>query len=145
MTFQEKVEKVVELRITIVGFDVYPAAIDSNRVASGAVDWRRAIPELGEHWTAYELPAGVVTALIALLDRLEMNYGAVDMIVTPDGRHVFLEVNPIGQFYWIEHTVGHPISTSIAGLLTGRSRRRVEPVHPLRGRRKISPSTGAPW
>lgn len=133
MTFQEKIEKAVELRITIVGFDVYAAAIDSHRVPGAAVDWRRAIPELREHWTAYELPAGVATALLALLDRLGMNYGAIDMIVTPDGRHVFLEVNPVGQFYWIERTVGYPISTSIAGLLSGRLPPRVAPDHRPRG------------
>jgi hypothetical protein len=49
---------------------------------------------------------------------LGLNYGAIDIIVTPDGRHVFLEVNPVGEFFWLECCSPHlPISQAIANLL----------------------------
>ncbi|HUR83641.1 MAG TPA: MvdD family ATP-grasp ribosomal peptide maturase [Thermoanaerobaculia bacterium] len=126
MTFQEQIEKALELRVTIVGHEVFAAAIDSSRDPKAGVDWRRATDALRSHWHPYLLPATVRDGLIALLDDLEMNYGAIDVIVTPEGRYVFLEVNPVGQFGWIEQSVGYPIASSIAGLLTGRLRRRVE-------------------
>jgi hypothetical protein len=131
MTFQEKILKALELRVTIVGHDVFAASIDSNQVESGRTDWRRAMDELSPHWKPYELPTRVRSELLTLLDRLELNYGAIDVIVTPDGRYVFLEVNPVGQFGWIEDAVGYPIAASIAGLLTGRLPRRVEVPHKL--------------
>jgi len=46
-----------------------------------------------------------------------LNYGAIDIILTPDGRHVFLELNPSGEFLWLERTPGLPISHAIADLL----------------------------
>lgn len=126
MTFQERIEKALELRITICGHEVFAAAIDSSRAPNADVDWRRATDVLRKHWNPYALPASLRDGLIALLDRLEMNYGAIDVIVTPEGRHVFLETNPVGQFGWIEQAVGYPIASTIAGLLTGRLPRRVD-------------------
>jgi glutathione synthase/RimK-type ligase-like ATP-grasp enzyme len=126
MTFQERIEKALELRVTIVGHDVFAAAIDSSQVPDAAIDWRRASDSLRRHWQPYVLPSQIRDALVDVLDRLELNYGAIDVIVTPEQRFVFLEVNPVGQFGWIEQCVGYPIANSIAGLLTGRSGRRVD-------------------
>jgi hypothetical protein len=33
-------------------------------------------------------------------------YGAIDMRLTPDGRYVFLEINPAGQWLFVEHRTG---------------------------------------
>jgi glutathione synthase/RimK-type ligase-like ATP-grasp enzyme len=46
-----------------------------------------------------------------------LNYGAIDIIVTTDDRYVFLEVNPVGEFFWLELYAGLPISHAIADLL----------------------------
>ena len=58
------------------------------------------------------------------MDYFSLNYGAIDIILTPDGRHVFLELNPSGEFFWLERTPGLPISDAIADLLLGHSMRR---------------------
>jgi hypothetical protein len=44
-------------------------------------------------------------------------YGAYDFIVTPDNRYVFVEVNPSGQWLWIEDLAGCPISEAVAAEL----------------------------
>ena len=49
--------------------------------------------------------------------KLCLNYGAIDIILTPDNRHVFLEVNPVGDIFWLEATPGLPISSAIADIL----------------------------
>ena len=46
-----------------------------------------------------------------------LDYGAADLIVTPDGRYVFLEVNPNGQYGWVENMTGMPIGSAIADQL----------------------------
>ena len=58
-----------------------------------------------------------------LLEKL-LTGGAIDALLvglrTPDGRHVFLEINPAGEWEWIQATVGHPIADALADVLTGR-------------------------
>jgi D-alanine-D-alanine ligase-like ATP-grasp enzyme len=58
------------------------------------------------------------------MDALGLNYGALDFIVTPEGRHVFLEVNPAGEFMWLMRYPGLPIAEALADVLAGRVARR---------------------
>ena len=125
MTFQETVTKAVELRITIIGRQVFTAAIDASRSERATHDWRRDGFDLLEYWVEHPLPDSVAEKLLALLDRLGLNYGAIDVILTPDGRHVFLEVNPVGEFFWLEKTPGFPLSAALADVLLDPSKRRL--------------------
>ena len=56
---------------------------------------------------------------------LGLVYGAIDMRLTPNGEYVFLEVNPAGQWLFIEQATGQPISAAIAEALIARA-----PSHP---------------
>lgn len=125
MTFQEAVEKRVELRVTVVGREVFTAAIDPSKSERATHDWRRDGAGLLRDWVEHPLPDEVADQLLALCDRLGLNYGAIDIIVTPDDRHVFLEINPVGEFFWLEHTPGFPLTRAIADLLTDPSKRRL--------------------
>lgn len=127
MTFQEMVPKALELRVTVVGDRVMAASIDSQSSARAAHDWRRDGLRMVNDWRPYELPPDVEEKLLRLMDHFVLNYGAVDIIVTPEGRHVFLEVNPVGEFFWLERSPGLPVSDAIADVLLGRSRRRTAP------------------
>jgi glutathione synthase/RimK-type ligase-like ATP-grasp enzyme len=124
MTFQEMVPKSLELRVTIVGTSIFSASIDSQSSERAAHDWRRDGVGLIEDWKNYQLPANVEERLLKLMDYFGLNYGAIDIIVTPDGRHVFLEVNPVGEFFWLERTPRLPISKALADVLLGRAPRR---------------------
>jgi glutathione synthase/RimK-type ligase-like ATP-grasp enzyme len=67
------------------------------------------------------LPPEVHERCVRLVEQLELCYGAIDMILTPDGRYVFLEINPSGQYLWIEQETGLPISAAICDfLMTGQ-------------------------
>lgn len=124
MTFQERVAKQVELRVTVVGSQVFAASIDPTLTGRAAEDWRRDGVELIDHWKPYDLPVDIATRLVGLLDRFDLNYGAIDLIVTPEGRHVFLEINPAGEYFWLDRCPGLPISEAIADTLLGRAPRR---------------------
>ena len=123
-TFQEAIPKALELRATIVGERVMTASIDSQSSARAAHDWRRDGLRMVEDWRPYELPREVEVKLLRLMDYFGLNYGAADFIVTPDGGHVFLEVNPVGEFFWLERHPGLPVSEAIADVLLGRAHRR---------------------
>jgi MvdD family ATP-grasp ribosomal peptide maturase len=118
MTFQENVPKALELRITIVGQRVFTAAINSQSFQGATYDWRKQGRTLKDAWQAYDLPPDVEKKLLQLMAEFGLNYGAIDMIITPDGEYVFLEINPVGEFFWLEIFSPHfPISQAIAEIL----------------------------
>jgi hypothetical protein len=118
--FQEYVEADVDVRVTIVGGDVFPAAIHSADT-DYPVDFRMSIGQaLVEPMT---LPDDVVARLLALMARLGIVYGAFDLRRTPRGEYVFLEVNTAGEFLFIEDRTGQPIAEAVAGWLTHPVRR----------------------
>ena len=120
--FQERVKKNVELRITIIGSVVFPVMIYSLRSERTRDDWRAHYPDItyGEHYT---LPPQVEQACLNLVERLGLNYGAIDMIVTPEGEHVFLEINPVGQYLWLEKEIPSlPLTDTLIDLLVRGSR-----------------------
>lgn len=111
--FQEYIPG-VDLRITIIGDEMYAAEIDA-RGTSYPVDMRMVIGESTVR--AVALPAPVEDALRRLMRRLGLVYGAVDMRRTPDDDYVFLEVNPAGQWLFVEQLTGLPITRTVAALL----------------------------
>src|SRR5262249_21476922 len=119
--FQGYVPKRVELRITVVGERVFPAEIHSQQTQHTKHDWRRYDLDNTPHFP-HDLPCEIRERCVSLVKRLDLCYGAIDMVLTPDGRYVFLEINPSGQYMWIEAQTGLPISAAIADLLSaGRS------------------------
>jgi MvdD family ATP-grasp ribosomal peptide maturase len=124
MTFQEQLPKALELRTTVVGDRVFTASIDSQASAQAQYDWRKDGVALLKNWQRFDLPSHVEQQLLRLMDYFALNYGAVDFILTPEGRYVFLEINPVGEFFWLEDYPGLPISSAIADVLLGRAFRR---------------------
>ena len=63
--------------------------------------------------------------------RLGLRFGAIDLILTPDGRYVFLEINPNGAWLWMQRTTGLPIGEAICDvLMAGEPRHRRRPLSP---------------
>jgi glutathione synthase/RimK-type ligase-like ATP-grasp enzyme len=124
MIFQEMIPKALELRVTIVGNQVFSAAMDSQKSDLARFDWREDGEGLLNAWEPYTLPQAIQSKLLALMDSLGLDYGAADLILTPDGRYVFLELNPAGEFFWLEVQPGLAISTAIAEVLVGKTIRR---------------------
>lgn len=120
MTFQEKIPKALELRTTIVGKQIFTAAVDSQALKTAQYDWRKEGIALLDAWQAYQLPEDVESKLLKLMAELGLHYGAIDILLTPDNRHVFLEVNPVGEFFWLERCPGLPISQAIADVLLSK-------------------------
>jgi glutathione synthase/RimK-type ligase-like ATP-grasp enzyme len=113
--FQERIDKSYELRITVIGSRIFAVKIDSQALAETQLDWRHA-----QHDVAYEvatLPNEITMKINAFMQSLGLVYGAFDFIVTPDGRYVFLEVNPGGAYMWVEAATGLAITPALADAL----------------------------
>ncbi len=127
MIFQAYVPKRVELRITVVGKEVFAVEIHSQHSNHTRHDWRR-YDRFATPYFPHDLPPHVQQLCIKLVERLGLCYGAIDMVVTPDDRYVFLEINPNGQYLWIEQVTGLPISDAICDLLIAGSVREADPA-----------------
>lgn len=119
--FQEYVPARFDLRVTIVGDEVFAAAIhsqDTEYAVDFRIDMHRARIE------RHELPTEVAAGLAELMRQLGLVYGAIDMRLTPDGRYVFLEINPAGQWLFVEARTGQPISAAVARTLANHAEHR---------------------
>jgi len=117
MVFQERLEKKLEIRATVVGKRVFGAAVDSQSIEASREDWRRAGADLDDAWEPHELPNDVAEPLINLVAAFGLHFSGADIILTPEGRHVFLESNPAGEWVWIENLLGLGIPRAIANEL----------------------------
>ncbi|MCJ7935096.1 MAG: MvdD family ATP-grasp ribosomal peptide maturase [Chryseobacterium sp.] len=125
MQFQRMIEKKRELRVTIVGREVYAFEIDSQQFEDAKVDWRKDGINLLDKWSRIELPADIEEKLLELLDVYHVDYGAIDIIVSPEDEYYFIEINAAGEFFWLDNlTEGNQISKSIADVLCDKAPRR---------------------
>jgi glutathione synthase/RimK-type ligase-like ATP-grasp enzyme len=112
--FQEYVEAAYDLRITVVGDAVFAAAIHSQET-SYPVDFRMDMASATIE--PVDVPPSVEGQVTTYLRALGLQYGAIDMRVRPDGEYVFLEINPAGQWLFVEEVTHQPIAATLAQLL----------------------------
>lgn len=112
--FQEYIHAQYDLRITVVGEEIFAAAIYSQE-SSYRIDFRMDVANT--RIEPVELPVEVANQLRTLMRTLGLQYGAIDMRLTPDGEYVFLEINPAGQWLFIEQRTRQPITATLAKLL----------------------------
>ena len=112
--FQPYVHKLAELRCVVIGEKIFSARINSQASEDTRKDWRGGDSQL----EPFSLPGHVEVAIHRLMDSFEINFASLDMILTPEGEFVFLEINPNGQWLWLEEELGLPLVASMADLLT---------------------------
>ncbi|WP_175411977.1 ATP-grasp ribosomal peptide maturase [Streptomyces sp. TRM64462] len=108
--FQKRVDKVADVRVTVIGSRVFCVRIDS-----GLLDWRTDYERLT--YTVVDPPPGIQEALHRYLDRFGLVFGAFDFAVDRTGAWWFLECNPSGQWAWMEPETGLPMIAAMADLL----------------------------
>lgn len=112
MILQREIRKQFDVRVTVVGDQVFAATIDSQSDSATEVDWRRTSkPDLAH--AVYHLPEDVADQCIALTQKMGLRFGAVDFVLDRDDQLWFLEINPNGQWGWIETRTGQPIAAAI--------------------------------
>ncbi|NBD12966.1 hypothetical protein [Corallococcus silvisoli] len=114
--FQEYVPKRAELRVNVIGRKVFATLIDSQQAEESRVDWRRG-QDRGLRFQSHELPPSIEERCRAFTRSLGLAFGALDLILTPDGDYVLLEINPAGQWLWIERETQQPLLDNFTEML----------------------------
>ena len=114
---QKKIEKVFELRIFYLKGKFYPMAIFSQNDEQTQLDYRNYNRTKPNRNIPFVLPDEIEVKLKLLMDKLELNTGSIDMMVTHEGEYVFLEVNPTGQFGWVSENCNYYLEEKIANYL----------------------------
>ncbi|TXL65628.1 hypothetical protein FHP05_05750 [Cerasibacillus terrae] len=112
---QNNTPKEFDIRVIVIGEKVFAAEIHSQKYEDSSIDWRRGIMSL-EHYE-HKLPIGIERKCIDLTHKLKLNFSAIDLIYTDKGEYIFLEINPNGQWAWIEKRLKFPLSREIVNLL----------------------------
>jgi ATP-grasp ribosomal peptide maturase len=108
--FQQRVDKVADVRTTVIGQRVFSVRIDSPHV-----DWRRDYEAI--KYSVIETPDEVARACWRYLGRFGLWFGAFDFGLTRDGQWNWYECNSGGQWHWLELETGLPMTAATADLL----------------------------
>jgi len=111
---QPYIDKAFELRCVVIGDTIFCARLNSQADEATRKDWRAGNPE----HEIFALPAHIQAAIHRLMASFQINFASMDIIVTPSGEFVFLDLNPNGQWLWLETELGLPLVASMADLLT---------------------------
>lgn len=112
---QEEISKQADVRVTVVGDVVYAVSIDSQSVKESTVDWRRAGPTLPHQ--IVELSESLRAQLLEIVRSYGLSFAAIDMVLDKSGEYIFLELNPNGEWGWLERVTDLDISVAVAAVL----------------------------
>ena len=116
LQIQEKIVKKFDIRITTVGKNIFPCAIHSQENPASKLDFR-IVDSKKIHHESYQLPKKIEDLCFKLCRKFKMNYSTIDMALDINNRYVYFEVNPDGEYLWIEDMTDLKISQAIAELL----------------------------
>jgi glutathione synthase/RimK-type ligase-like ATP-grasp enzyme len=112
---QKHIQKQADVRVTVVGENVFAAMIHSQENIESQVDWRRSQYPLPH--TEIQLPEEISSLCVNYLKKMNLRFGAIDFVLDQNSTYIFLEINPNGQWAWIERQLGFPIAKTITDLL----------------------------
>ena len=115
--FQHRIDKSYELRVFVLGDDLYAMAMFSQDDPKTATDFRRYQLRRPNRYVPYRLDDDLADRLRSLMRSLDLETGSIDLIRSPDGDTFFLEVNPVGQFGMVSQPCNYHLERRVAEYL----------------------------
>lgn len=114
---QQRIPKEFEVRLVVVGTQMFPARIDAHSDAARA-DFRADYGALT--YRHIDLPETVHHGIQQLMQHYHLSYAAIDLLVDADtGRWLLIDLNPAGQHDWLQQKLPDMrIASAIAELLS---------------------------
>ena len=115
--FQEKLDKELDIRTFFLDGKCYSMAIFSQLDNQTNIDFRKYNRVVNNRNVPYRLPDLLEKNINNLMIELGLNTGSIDIIKTKQGRFVFLEVNPVGQYGMTSYPCNYHLDKKIAEYL----------------------------
>lgn len=121
---QEEVEASHDLTVVYVAGRCFGFTLD--RKLFEGVDWRVDINRVEHPWEDYELGPDLTRRICAFMDEARLAYGRLDFLLK-DGEAWFLEINPNGQYAWLDESGRQGMIAAIIEELTADNPRKPIP------------------
>jgi glutathione synthase/RimK-type ligase-like ATP-grasp enzyme len=118
--FQRFIPKIADYRVTVIDDQIFACRLDSGSHSAYEVDVRRGLADASLRHEIVRLDSGLASKIVRLVKELGLRFGAVDLVEDINGDFWFLEINPNGQWAWIEERTGAPLADAIAEALGRR-------------------------
>lgn len=117
---QRYIEKKAECRVTVIGQQLFSLLIKPKKTSlpkTQCIDWRSQV----DNYIFEEcvLPSDVERGIKLLMKHAGLAIACMDFVVTDRNEYFFLELNPNGQWLWVEEVSKMPLVEAFAGLLSG--------------------------
>lgn len=106
--------KQFEIRTFIFQESLFSMAIFSQNDEQTRLDFRNYNVQRPNRCVPFQLPETMEEKLLKFMAAAGLDTGSVDLIYTPEGEYVFLEVNPMGQFHWLSENCNYYLEEFIA-------------------------------
>jgi glutathione synthase/RimK-type ligase-like ATP-grasp enzyme len=114
--FQEKIPKREELRITIIGNKIFPVKLTTSKDKKEYSDLHK-IHEADLEFLQVEIDKKLKRMCLKMNNLLGLEVSSLDFIVDINGEIYFLEVNPIGDWNWLEKHLKLSITETVTKLI----------------------------
>jgi glutathione synthase/RimK-type ligase-like ATP-grasp enzyme len=114
--FQEFIEKQFDLRVIVIGKNVFAFKIESQNNEFSMEDFRGLSADLLSH-SIYQLKESDIDKILKFTEIQNLNFSAMDFVINKDNELIFLENNPNGQWMWLEYATKFPLTEKMLNYL----------------------------
>lgn len=114
--FQEYIDKQFDIRVIVIGKEVYAFKIESQVNDFSIEDFRGVSADLLTH-SLYELESKDIDRILKFVNIQNLHFSAMDFVLSKKGDLVFLENNPNGQWMWLEYATNYPLTEKMLNFL----------------------------
>ncbi len=120
---QKKIDKAYEIRSFYIDNEFYSMAIFSQNNDKTKIDFRQYDNAFPNRNVPYNLPISITKKIKKLISSLKINTCSIDLIRDLDGKYIFLEINPAGQFGMTSKPCNYNLEHKIANFLINNDRK----------------------
>lgn len=114
--YQQYIRKKYDIRVTVFGDEIFPVEIHSQDGSDSRIDWRKS-SDLNMEQKEHILPKELQERCLQMTNYFGLEFGAIDMVLTHENEYFFLEINPNGQWAWLEQRTNYKLTDTLIDLL----------------------------
>ncbi|MEW6604051.1 MAG: hypothetical protein AB1351_05100 [Thermoproteota archaeon] len=112
--FQERIIPKIDYRVTVIGNECFTVRAVAPEGKNIQIDWRASKDEI--NFVRCDLPKDIVELCIEIVNKFGLVFGAIDLVES-EGKFYFLEINPNGEWGWLQKKLQIPIAKTISDYL----------------------------